>query len=271
MSCPCSRPGRTWRWCRPRENYSPKWSSGRNAGLGVKLQDFKYLGRTWKVMCTYIIFRRILFSQNIKTLTLMVPHRCAKELNQWDLVQDYGSSEASGNPLLVLESAWRVPNWARMKEALAHVEQSYPKELAWKVRWWWRLVVLKMKQPQTTVLLCKCRVCILLQNLHLFCVWTLKHSQINLYRGYLAICHPEEEHLKLVEKLVEQATVLCIREWKRLPHIVSHIHLPYLQAAQQVGGLCHQVIVHATWECRPCSQHRLSWFLSIQYINIAFK
>ena len=60
--------------------------------------------------------------------------RCAKELNQWDLVQDYGSSEASGNPLLVLESAWRVPNWARMKEALAHVEQSYPKELAWKVR-----------------------------------------------------------------------------------------------------------------------------------------
>lgn len=60
-------------------------------------------------------------------------NRCAKELNQWDLVQEYGSSEASGNPLLVLESAWRVPNWARMKEALAHVEQSYPKELAWKV------------------------------------------------------------------------------------------------------------------------------------------
>lgn len=130
--------------------------------------------------------------------------RCAKELNQWDLVQEYGSSEASGNPLLVLESAWRVPNWARMKESLAHVEQSYPKELAWK---------------------------------------------INLYRGYLAICHPEEEHLKLVEKLVEAATVLCIREWKRLPHIVSHIHLPYLQAAQQVMELqeacqIHQGLVH---------------------------
>lgn len=64
----------------------------------------------------------------------MITRRCAKELNQWDLVQDYGSSEASRNPLLVLESAWRVPNWACMKEALAHVEQSYPKELAWKVR-----------------------------------------------------------------------------------------------------------------------------------------
>ncbi|CAL4066669.1 unnamed protein product, partial [Meganyctiphanes norvegica] len=130
--------------------------------------------------------------------------RCAKELNQWDLVLEYGSSEAASNPLLVLESSWRVPNWALMKDALAHVEQSYPKELAWKV---------------------------------------------NLYRGYLAICHPEEEHLKLVEKLVEAATVLCIREWKRLPHIVSHIHLPYLQAAQQVMELqeacqIHQGLVH---------------------------
>ncbi|XP_068243023.1 transformation/transcription domain-associated protein isoform X3 [Palaemon carinicauda] len=125
--------------------------------------------------------------------------RCAKELNQWDLVQEYGSSDSSGNSLLVLESSWRVPNWARMKEALAHVEQSYPKELAWKV---------------------------------------------NLYRGYLAICHPEEEHLKLVEKLVEAATVLCIREWKRLPHIVSHIHLPYLQAAQQVMELQEACQIH---------------------------
>ncbi|KAK7066693.1 hypothetical protein SK128_022508, partial [Halocaridina rubra] len=130
--------------------------------------------------------------------------RCAKELNQWDLVQEYGSSDASGNPLLVLESSWRVPDWARMKEALAHVEQSYPKELAWKV---------------------------------------------NMYRGYLAICHPEEEHLKVVEKLVNAATVLCIREWKRLPHIVSHIHIPYLQAAQQVMELqeacqIHQGLIH---------------------------
>lgn len=66
-------------------------------------------------------------------MLLILSGRCAKELNQWDLVQEYGSSEASGNALLVLESAWRVPNWARMKEALAHVEQSYPKELAWKV------------------------------------------------------------------------------------------------------------------------------------------
>lgn len=58
--------------------------------------------------------------------------------------------------------------------------------------------------------------------------------KVNLYRGYLAICHPEEQHLTLVEKFFETASSLCIREWKRLPNVVSHIHLTYLQAAQQV-------------------------------------
>lgn len=57
-----------------------------------------------------------------------------------------------------------------------------------------------------------------------------------MYRGYLAICHPEEQHLKLIEKLVEVASSLCLKEWKRLPTIVSHIHLTYLQAAQQVSN-----------------------------------
>ncbi|RXG69975.1 hypothetical protein Avbf_07008 [Armadillidium vulgare] len=113
---------------------------------------------------------------------------CAKELNQWELTLEYGRSNAGSDPLLVLESCWHVPNWPLMKDALSHVEQAYPKELAWKV---------------------------------------------NMYRGYLAICHPEEQHLKLIEKLVEVASSLCLKEWKRLPTIVSHIHLTYLQAAQQ--------------------------------------
>lgn len=44
----------------------------------------------------------------------------------------------------------------------------------------------------------------------------------------------EDRPLKLVEKYVENATLMCLSEWRKLPHIVSHIHLPYLQAAQQV-------------------------------------
>jgi transformation/transcription domain-associated protein len=58
--------------------------------------------------------------------------------------------------------------------------------------------------------------------------------QVNLYRGFLAICHPEDPHLSVVERYVELSSGLCMREWRRLPHIVSHVHLPLLQAAQQV-------------------------------------
>lgn len=59
--------------------------------------------------------------------------RCAKELNQWDLLLEYGSKKADRNPYLVLESSWRIPNWSMMKEALAQVEHNCPKEMAWKV------------------------------------------------------------------------------------------------------------------------------------------
>ena len=58
--------------------------------------------------------------------------------------------------------------------------------------------------------------------------------QVNLYRGFLAISHPDDQHLSVVERYVEISSSLCMREWRRLPHIVSHIHLPLLQAAQQV-------------------------------------
>lgn len=59
--------------------------------------------------------------------------RCTKELNQWDSLLDYGSSKASTNPMLVLESAWRVPNWPMMKEALNLVEQNCPASLMWRL------------------------------------------------------------------------------------------------------------------------------------------
>ena len=50
-----------------------------------------------------------------------------------------------------------------------------------------------------------------------------------MYRGYLAICHPEEQQLNFIERLVEMASSLAIREWRRLPHVVSHVHTPLLQ------------------------------------------
>ncbi|KAL5007444.1 hypothetical protein ScPMuIL_016250 [Solemya velum] len=118
--------------------------------------------------------------------------RCSKELNQWDLLLEYANAKGSAKPQLVLESAWRVPNWALMKDALAQVEMSCPKELTWKV---------------------------------------------NLYRGYVAICLPDDNHRNMIERLVEVSSTLAIKEWRRLPSIVSNIHVPLLQAAQQIMEL----------------------------------
>ena len=47
--------------------------------------------------------------------------RCSKELNQWDLLLEYANMKGNTNPHLVLESAWRVPSWGVMKEALGQV------------------------------------------------------------------------------------------------------------------------------------------------------
>uniref|UniRef100_A0A1A9ZHQ0 PIK-related kinase FAT domain-containing protein n=1 Tax=Glossina pallidipes TaxID=7398 RepID=A0A1A9ZHQ0_GLOPL len=112
--------------------------------------------------------------------------RCAKELNQWDIQLDYAQANREQNEILIMQSAWRVPNWNLMKKALLKIEQAYSK---------------------------------------------LYDFKVNLYRGFLAILHPEERQLCNVDKYVEIASGLCIREWHRLPHILSHIHL---QAAQQI-------------------------------------
>ncbi|KAG9334760.1 hypothetical protein JZ751_006508 [Albula glossodonta] len=52
---------------------------------------------------------------------LSLPASCSKELNQWEPLTEYGQSKGHTNPYLVLECAWRVSNWAAMKEALVQV------------------------------------------------------------------------------------------------------------------------------------------------------
>ncbi|XP_033101198.1 transformation/transcription domain-associated protein-like isoform X1 [Anneissia japonica] len=125
--------------------------------------------------------------------------KCSKELGQWDLLMDYGNSKVQSNPHLVLESAWRVPNWGAMKESLAKVELSCPREMNWKV---------------------------------------------NLYRGYIAICHPDERNLNLIERLVEMSSSQAIKEWRRLPSYVTQAHTPILQAAHRIMELQEAAQIH---------------------------
>lgn len=69
--------------------------------------------------------------------------------------------------------------------------------------------------------------------------------KVTMYGGFLLICQPDEtKPLKFVERYVETASALCLNEWRRLPTIVSHIHLPYLQAAQQIMELHEAFQIH---------------------------
>ncbi|RUS77842.1 hypothetical protein EGW08_014394 [Elysia chlorotica] len=63
--------------------------------------------------------------------------------------------------------------------------------------------------------------------------------KMNLFRGYLAICHSDEHHLNAqqIERLVETCGNQVIKEWRRLPNIVAQIHVQYLQAAQMIMEL----------------------------------
>jgi len=115
--------------------------------------------------------------------------RCAKELNQWNIVQDYCGGPDGKNPIMELDAVWRQGNWSAVKDLLGQVETSCPREFAWKV---------------------------------------------HLYRGYHAICSTEEQNLTVVDRYVDSANQICIKDWRRLPHLVSTAHVPILQAAQQV-------------------------------------
>lgn len=137
--------------------------------------------------------------------------RCAKELNQWDILLEYGQSSKEKSSFLIMDSAWRVPDWGLMKQALSRVEQTALKQAGYKV---------------------------------------------NLYKGYLAILNQEEQHLSSVERYVEMASAMCMREWRRMPPIVSHMHLPILQAAQQIMELQEANQIHqGLLPCRNTSLH----------------
>lgn len=126
--------------------------------------------------------------------------RCTKELNEWNILLDYGQSNKDKHAFLIMDSAWRVPDWSLMKQALLRVEQTSPKQMGHKV---------------------------------------------SLYRGYLAILNQEDQaHLPSVDKFVEISSALCMREWRRLPTVVSHIHLNILQSAQQIMELQEASQIH---------------------------
>ncbi|XP_049868860.1 transcription-associated protein 1 isoform X2 [Pectinophora gossypiella] len=79
---------------------------------------------------------------------------------------------------------------------------------------------------------------------------------VNLYRGYLCICAGGEQQVAGVERHAEAAAAACLRDWRRLPRLVSHAHLPLLRAAQQLMELSEAAQIHSgLLHSRPTSLH----------------
>lgn len=70
-------------------------------------------------------------------------------------------------------------------------------------------------------------------------------AKLNLLRGYLALCYPDEQRLSVVEKLIEAASVQSIKHWRRLPQLISHAHVPLLQVWPCGGRGCHMLFCPA--------------------------
>ena len=79
-------------------------------------------------------------------------------------------------------------------------------------------------------------------------------SKLNLLRGFLALCYPDEQRLNAVEKLIEAASIQSIKQWRRFPKIVARAHVPLLQVQTYVHtwlkayamGLCKVYVRRCT-------------------------
>jgi transformation/transcription domain-associated protein len=148
---------------------------------------------------------------------------CCKELNQWSELSEYAATKEN-DISLSLECAWKSQqknDWSQMKSLLlSQKDINLPKDQSW--RW-------------------------------------------PLYQGYYIVCNPEDyHHLMLasnqsnpnsntnnnnqtlqavfssstaIESKIERCMLLALKEWRRLPRLVSPIHMTLLQAAQQIVEL----------------------------------
>ena len=172
-------------------------------------------------------------------MVLFYSQRCSRELGHWETLNDFGKSQNGASPFLGKRSCQATykndlpqPNkdflihthlhtlctythmhacthtHARM-HTHTHTHTHTVLENAWCVHDW-----TAMKEASTQA--------------EPICSENYS-AKLNLLRGFLALCYPDEQRLSAVEKLIEAASIQSIKQWRRLPKIVSHAHIPLLQ------------------------------------------
>ena len=88
-------------------------------------------------------------------------------------------------------------------------------------------------------------------------------ARLNLLRGFLALCYPDEQRLNAVEKLIEAASIQSIKQWRRLPPVVSHAHTPLLQVSGLWCELATDKLLILQWN--PSIVDTLGTWYSVMY------
>lgn len=68
--------------------------------------------------------------------------------------------------------------------------------------------------------------------------------KLALYKGFNSICNSNHRNLELADQMVEVASSILVKEWRRLPCIVSSAHIKILHAAHQVIELQEAAHLH---------------------------
>lgn len=138
---------------------------------------------------------------------------CCKELNQWTELNEYAQTKENDFQLS-LECSWKQQSndWQQMKSLLINQkDSSLPRNHSWL---------------------------------------------LSLYHGYFIVCNPDDYQQLIqatasnqaqavnllsansaVESKIDRCMHMALKEWRRLPRLVSPAHMVLLQAAQQIVEL----------------------------------
>ena len=134
---------------------------------------------------------------------------CCKELNQWNELAEYANSK--GNDMLLnLECEWK----------------SQQQTIDWQT-----IKAILMSQKEQNISR---------ENL----------IRLSLYQSYYLVCNPDDHHnmmlanltggfssSSIVEAKVERLIHMVVKEWRRLPKLLSPAHVNLLQLSQQIVEL----------------------------------
>ncbi len=137
--------------------------------------------------------------------------RCSKHLNQWEVLRDFANNIGSMD--LQWETAWRLGDWAALREmAQRHQQSDVPNAKLYQIS----LAIHESKNYETIA----------------------HQAQV---AAAVAGAPPAPQQLTIterdIEKLIDTSIQLSLREWQQYPSFVSNAHVILLQRFERLVEL----------------------------------